>query len=113
MGTNDRNDPWPIPDNYFDYVKLVSKSGGIGRLPPEKLGTEIAIIGAGCAGLCAAYELMKIGLHPVVYESAVNVDSKPRIGGRMHSYRFPGDPKQSLNSVPCGFRQLTKLSFSI
>ncbi len=93
MGTNDRNDPWPIPDNYFDYVKLVSKSGGIGRLPPEKLGTEIAIIGAGCAGLCAAYELMKIGLHPVVYESAVNVDGKPRIGGRMHSYRFPGDPK--------------------
>jgi hypothetical protein len=40
-----------------------------------------------------AYELLKIGLHPVVYESAVNADGTPRIGGRMNSYRFPGDPK--------------------
>lgn len=93
MGTNDRYDPWQIPDNFFDYVKLVSRSEGIGRIPEEKLGTRIAIIGAGCAGLCAAYELMKIGLHPVVYESAVNADGTTRIGGRMYSYRFPGDPR--------------------
>jgi tryptophan 2-monooxygenase len=39
------------------------------------------------------YELMKIGLHPVVYESARNADGTPRIGGRMYTYRFPGDPK--------------------
>ena len=93
IGNNDQYDPWQIPDNIFDYVQLVSQSDGIGEIPGEKLGSEIAIIGAGCAGLCAAYELMKIGLHPVVYESAVNADGTPRIGGRMNSYRFPGDPK--------------------
>jgi hypothetical protein len=64
MGIDDRYDPWQIPDNFFDYVKLVSRSDGIGRIPGDKLGTRIAIIGAGCAGLCAAYELVKIGLHP-------------------------------------------------
>jgi tryptophan 2-monooxygenase len=36
---------------------------------------------------------MKIGLHPVVYESAVNADGSSRIGGYMNSYRCPGDPK--------------------
>ena len=93
MGIKNRYEPGLIPDNLIDYVNLVSQSDGIGKIPGAKLGNEIAIIGAGCAGLCAAYELMKIGLHPVVYESAVNSDGKPRIGGRMHSYRFPGDPK--------------------
>jgi monoamine oxidase len=93
MGINDRYYPWQIPDNLFDYVQLVSQSDVIGSIPKEKLGTEIAIVGAGCAGLCAAYELMKIGLHPVVYESAENADGTPRIGGRMNSYRFPGDRK--------------------
>ena len=93
MGSNDRYDPWQIPDNIFDYVQLVSQPKAIGEIPEKKFGARIAIIGAGCAGLCAAYELMKIGLHPVVYESAINSDGSPRIGGRMHSYRFPGDPK--------------------
>ncbi len=36
---------------------------------------------------------MKIGLHPVIYESSKNDDGTPRIGGRTFSYRFPGDPK--------------------
>ena len=91
MCNKDQYVSWQIPDSIFNYVQLVSQSGGIGELPGKKLGTEIAIIGAGCAGLCAAYELMKIGLHPVVYEAAVNADGTPRVDGRMHSYRFPGD----------------------
>ncbi|MBT7050237.1 MAG: FAD-dependent oxidoreductase [Desulfobacula sp.] len=57
------------------------------------MGTKIAVIGAGCAGLCAAWELMKIGLHPVVYESDKTPDGRPRIGGRAYTFRFPGDPK--------------------
>ncbi len=93
MGSNDRYDPWQIPDNIFDYVQLVSQPDGIGEIPRDKFGAKIAIIGAGCAGLCAAYELMKTGLHPVVYESAKTADDTPRVGGRMNSYRFPGDPK--------------------
>lgn len=85
--------PWLFPDNPFDYTALIRHPQGIGRIPKDKTGTKIAIIGAGCAGLCAAWELMKIGLYPVVYEADQNPDGSPRIGGRAYTYRFPGDPK--------------------
>ncbi|OGR12859.1 MAG: hypothetical protein A2277_17500 [Desulfobacterales bacterium RIFOXYA12_FULL_46_15] len=84
---------WRFPDNPFDYGSLIGHPEGIGKIPEEKTGAKIAVIGAGCAGLCAAYELMKIGLHPVIYESDQNPDGSPRIGGRAYTYRFPGDPK--------------------
>lgn len=84
--------PWQFPENPFDYVKLISSTDGIGKISKNKVGTEIGIIGAGCSGLCAAYELMKIGLHPVIYEASKNHDGTPRIGGRAYTYRFPGDP---------------------
>jgi lysine 2-monooxygenase len=86
-------DPWQFPDNPFDYTALVCHPNGIGKIPSKKTGTKIAIIGAGCAGLCAAWELMRIGLHPIVYESGKNPDGTPRIGGRAYTWRFPGDPK--------------------
>ncbi len=41
---------------------------GLGSIPNARHGAEVAIIGAGIAGLVAAYELMKIGLKPLVYE---------------------------------------------
>lgn len=85
--------PWQFPDNPFDYTTLINQPGGIGKIPDNKFGTKIAIIGAGCAGLCAAWELMKIGLHPIIYESDKNHDHTPRIGGRAYTWRFPGDPK--------------------
>lgn len=77
--------PWSIPENPFDYVGLIGNSFGIGSIPKKNYGKKVAVIGAGCAGLCAAYELMKIGLQPVVYESS------DRIGGRAYSYHFPKD----------------------
>jgi monoamine oxidase len=43
----------------------------------------VAIVGAGVAGLVAAYELMKLGLKPIVYEAS-------RIGGRLRSHTFAG-----------------------
>ncbi len=86
-------DPWQFPDNPFDYTALISNPNGIGRIPDKKKGVKIAIIGAGCAGLCAAWELMKIGLHPIIYESDKSLDNTPRIGGRAYTWRFPGDPK--------------------
>jgi len=36
---------------------------------------------------------MKIGLHPIIYESDKSPDNTPRIGGRAYTWRFPGDPK--------------------
>ncbi|MDY6811347.1 MAG: FAD-dependent oxidoreductase, partial [Actinomycetota bacterium] len=60
---------------------------GIGSVPAEALGSEVAVIGAGMAGMVAAYELMKVGLRPVVYEPE-------RIGGRLRSEHFvPGEPE--------------------
>lgn len=86
-------DPWQFPDHPFDYTALIKDPKGIGQIPDSRIGTKIAIIGAGCAGLCAAWELMKIGLHPIVYESDKNPDQTPRIGGRTYTWRFPGDPR--------------------
>ena len=52
-------------------------------MPADAHGTEVAVVGAGMAGVVAAHELMKLGLRPVVYEAG-------RMGGRLRSQRFGG-----------------------
>jgi tryptophan 2-monooxygenase len=69
------------PDFPFAYDDFLQHPDGLGHIPTEKHGTKIAIIGAGIAGITAAYELMKLGLHPVIYEA-------DRIGGRLRSEPF-------------------------
>ena len=71
------------PDFPFAYDDWLKHPAGLGSVPPARYGTEVAIIGAGMAGIVAAYELMKLGLKPVVYESR-------RLGGRLHSEPFKG-----------------------
>ena len=71
------------PDFPFPYDEWISHPAGLGRMPPERLGTEVAVVGAGIAGLVAAYELLRLGLRPVVYESS-------RLGGRLRSQPFEG-----------------------
>jgi monoamine oxidase len=71
------------PDFPFAYDDWLNHPDGLGQVPPEMYGTEVAIVGAGMAGMVAAYELMKMGLKPVVYESR-------RLGGRLHSEPFKG-----------------------
>ena len=71
------------PDFPFAYDDLLRNPAGLGQIPAARHGTEVAMIGAGIAGLVAAYELMKLGLKPVVYES-------DRIGGRLRSEQFRG-----------------------
>ena len=71
------------PDFPFAYDDWLSHPDGLGQVPAEMYGTEVAIIGAGMAGMVAAFELMKMGLKPVVYESR-------RLGGRLHSEPFKG-----------------------
>lgn len=82
---NDSGDRRPItifgPDFPFAYDDWLAHRAGLGTLPAARYGAEVAIIGAGMAGMCAAYELMKLGLRPVIYESR-------RIGGRLHSEPF-------------------------
>ncbi len=71
------------PDFPFAFDDWITHPAGLGRLPAERHGQEVAIVGAGMAGMTAAYELMKLGLKPVIYESA-------RIGGRLRSEAFQG-----------------------
>ena len=79
--------PNTFPENPFNYIPLIENGQGIEQLNTINKGKEVAIIGAGCAGLCAAYELMRVGLRPIVYEAS------DRIGGRTYTHRFEKDPK--------------------
>ncbi|GAA1831211.1 NAD(P)/FAD-dependent oxidoreductase [Pseudonocardia alni subsp. carboxydivorans] len=71
------------PDFPFPYDDWLTHPAGLGRVPPDRLGTEVVVVGAGIAELVAAYELMRIGLRPVVYESS-------HLGGRLRSQPFEG-----------------------
>jgi len=85
--TGDHAEQKPVtifgPDFPFAYDDWLAHPDGLGQIPAEHYGREVAIIGAGMAGMVAAYELMKMGLKPVVYESR-------RLGGRLHSEPFKG-----------------------
>jgi hypothetical protein len=45
--------PWQVPENPFNYRGLVSHPSGIGRIPSERYGTNVAIIGPGARVSCA------------------------------------------------------------
>ena len=71
------------PEFPFPYVDWLTHPDGLMSLPDKAHGKKVAVVGAGAAGIVAAYELMKLGLHPVVYESG-------RLGGRLRSQPFEG-----------------------
>jgi tryptophan 2-monooxygenase len=71
------------PDFPFAYDDWLKHPAGLGHVPSTAQGAEVAIIGGGISGIVAAYELMKLGLKPVVYEQG-------RIGGRLRSQVFQG-----------------------
>ena len=71
------------PDFPFAYDDWLKHPAGLGRLPAERHGQEVAVVGGGLAGMVAAYELMRLGLKPVLYEAG-------RIGGRLRSEPFDG-----------------------
>lgn len=71
------------PDFTFAHDDWLAHPTGLGAVPKDVLGTEVAVIGAGASGVIAAYELMKIGLKPVIYEAS-------RFGGRLRSESFDG-----------------------
>ena len=72
-----------VPDFPFPYDSFVRSPAGLGSVPPEHHGREVAIVGGGMSGLVAGYELMKMGLKPVIYESA-------QLGGRLRGGHFAG-----------------------
>ncbi|MEU2954042.1 flavin monoamine oxidase family protein [Streptomyces xanthochromogenes] len=74
----------------FDYAAHLAGERRIGRLPRAAEGARVAVIGAGGSGLAAAYELLRAGCHPVVYEAERGADGPGgrRLGGRMYSKRL-------------------------
>jgi hypothetical protein len=73
---------WPMVDNLYDFTAILSDTKPIAIVPGPLLGTRVAIVGAGLAGIVAAYELFRAGLNPVIYEAT------GRIGGRTFSQPF-------------------------
>jgi monoamine oxidase len=71
------------PDFTYAFDDWVKHPAGLGSVPADRHGAPVAVIGAGIAGIVAAYELMKLGLRPVLYESG-------QLGGRLRSQRFEG-----------------------
>lgn len=74
------------PDFPFAYDDMLRHPAGLGSVPGEAHGREVAIVGAGISGLVAGHELMKLGLKPVLYEA-------DRIGGRLRSEPFRSSPE--------------------
>jgi tryptophan 2-monooxygenase len=72
------------PDFPFAFDDWLRHPDGLAVIPEHRLGSEIAIVGGGIAGITASYELMKLGLKPVLYEAG-------RLGGRLRSEPFEGD----------------------
>lgn len=64
--------PHPLIENVLKSIRRANQG------PPKK----IMILGAGAAGLVAAYELGKLGHDVTVFEA------RERIGGRIHTQRF-------------------------
>ena len=71
------------PDFPFPFDEWITHQAGLGSIPAGRHGEQIAVIGAGISGLAAAYELMRLGVKPVVYEAS-------RMGGRLRSQAFEG-----------------------
>ena len=71
-------------DSLYDYTTIISGATPLAKVPRRLWGTEVAVVGAGTAGIVAAYELFRAGLKPVIFEAT------GRIGGRTYSQAFGG-----------------------
>lgn len=107
-------------DSLYDFTAILSDKKPIATVPKALWGTRVAIVGAGAAGIVAAYELFRAGLNPVIFE-ATN-----RIGGRNYSLPFGGDTGKNAAIAEMGamrvppsckvfsyyYEQVLKLKFS-
>lgn len=89
-----------VPDFPFNYGRYLDagKETPLVEIHSSHQGKTVAVIGGGLSGTVAAYELMRGGLKPVIFESA------GRIGGRMHADRF--------SSGTGGFAEMGSMRFA-
>jgi monoamine oxidase len=64
-----------------DYVDIVNQ--GIAKKFNSEKPKKVVIVGAGLAGLSAAYELLRAGHEPLILEA------QQRVGGRIYTMREP------------------------
>ena len=86
-----------------DYPSLVTSEEPIAKIDSKWYGKSVAIIGAGAAGLCAGYELMRSGLQPVFFEIQT-LDENAWPGGRAYSVDFSADlriTKKTIGEMGC------------
>ena len=87
-----------VPDFPFHYSRFLNQAASdskpLGQVSSSTRGRQVLIVGAGVSGAVAAYEAMRMGLHPVV------VEASDRIGGRFYSH-VTGDPQDPDSSVIC------------
>ncbi len=72
-----------VADFPYDYGRWLRTAANnrtpLIEIPAQNIGKQIAIIGSGAAGMIAAYECMRAGFEPIIFEAS------GRIGGRMHA----------------------------
>src|SRR4051812_23567043 len=74
--------PTSFIDTLYDYASFLNPTEPIASFPTTPPAAEVAIIGAGAAGMVAAYELLRAGIQPTIFEAS------DRIGGRHCSRHF-------------------------
>lgn len=82
-----------------DYPSDVTSPQPLVDIDPSQYDKPVAVIGAGAAGLCAGYELMRMGLRPVYFESQTLPNKTARPGGRAYSYDFADALKLDKKTV--------------
>jgi tryptophan 2-monooxygenase len=75
--------PYPYVDTLYDHTQFLSPTQPIASFPAGPYPVaQVAVIGAGAAGMVAAYELLRAGIQPTIFEAT------DRIGGRTWSQNF-------------------------
>lgn len=87
----------------LDYPSKVTSTDPIVKIDARWYSKPVAVIGAGAAGLCASYELMRSGLTPVIFEMQHAPNSQGvRHGGRANSYDFaPAGASPAFGELGC------------
>lgn len=94
VSKNEQTDPnaypgWPPLDTLYDYTRILNPGVPIGKIP-DVPSLPVAIVGAGPAGLVSAYELLRMGIKPVIFEAS------DRLGGRNYTLPFPGSTSTAI-----------------
>jgi tryptophan 2-monooxygenase len=84
---------WPMVDSLYNFLNVLGPDHYIASLLPGQQPPPVAIIGAGPSGIVAAFELMRAGFTPVIFEAG------DRIGGRNWSVHLTGQAIAEMGAM--------------